>query len=71
MGKDEVKKNVETLGGGLDWRTQASERENWWKMCVFGWEWVVWNTESFQVDHNMPWCSMFFFFFKQLVRNFL
>jgi len=29
--------DIEALGGGLDWKTQASDRENLRQGCVSGW----------------------------------
>jgi len=28
---------VEALGGGLNWRRQVLDRENWRQGCVLGW----------------------------------
>jgi len=28
---------MEALEGGLDWRRQASDRENWRQGCMSGW----------------------------------
>lgn len=35
--EDIVRKDVESLIGALDWRRQASDRENWRQGFVSGW----------------------------------
>lgn len=34
MGEHCEERCVEALGGGLDWRIQASNKENWWQSFV-------------------------------------
>ncbi|XP_025424704.1 uncharacterized protein LOC112693728 [Sipha flava] len=35
--EDGVRDDVKALGGGEDWRLQASNRENWRQGCMSGW----------------------------------
>jgi len=36
--EDIVRNGVKELGGGIDWRIQAANRENWWRQgCMSGW----------------------------------
>lgn len=35
--EDVVRDDVKALGRGMDWRLQASDRENWWQGCTSGW----------------------------------
>jgi len=35
--KDVIRKDVETLNGGWDWKTIAMDREGWRIGCVMGW----------------------------------
>jgi len=35
--EDGVRDDVKALGGGVDWRLQASDRENWRQGCMSGW----------------------------------
>jgi len=35
--EDLVKRDVESLNGGPDWKTKAADRETWWIGCLTGW----------------------------------
>jgi hypothetical protein len=35
--KDLVKKDVELLGGGTNWKEKAMDREEWRNECEMGW----------------------------------
>ncbi|KAF0767995.1 Reverse transcriptase domain-containing protein [Aphis craccivora] len=35
--EDVVKKNVEELGGGSDWKACTTDREGWKVECMMGW----------------------------------
>jgi len=35
--EDEIRKDVEILNGGRDWKTRAMDREVWRIGCVMGW----------------------------------
>jgi len=35
--EDVIRKDVEALNGGPDWKTRATDREGWKIGCVMGW----------------------------------